>query len=279
MTWILLEGLDRSGKSSVAEMYKKQGYDVVHMSAPDKKYQQPGYSGPSYLEEIVHMYTIYESKDVVFDRTVYGECVWPEVYNRQAQLNAEDLEYLQRLEYNNNAIRYIMYDENTEAHWQRCVDNQEPLNRLQFVQASRLYDDLARKYNFQKKQLGDFDELDKEDSSSVGGLSDSAVDAADVSVPGNLRQDTDKEDSSRGDQVDGKLLARKLERANAIRDLLETKIVKKKGEIFGQLEQDIKVFLESELNSIFTQSTKLDFTPDEVQILKIYAQRIKDKLG
>ena len=46
--WIILEGLDRTGKSSVADYYRQQGYEVVHMSAPDKKYSQSGYTGPSY---------------------------------------------------------------------------------------------------------------------------------------------------------------------------------------------------------------------------------------
>ena len=72
MAWIQVEGVDRSGKSSVAEMYKTQGYEVVHMDAPDKKYFIPGYSGPSYLEEMVDMYTKYSGKDVVFDIRIVG---------------------------------------------------------------------------------------------------------------------------------------------------------------------------------------------------------------
>jgi hypothetical protein len=271
MTWILLEGLDRSGKSTVAEIYKKQGYEVVHMSAPDKKFSQPGYSGPSYLEEIVNIYSIYAGKDVLFDRTIYGEEVWPEIYNRMPLLNDEDFEYLQRLEYNNDAVRYLMHDEDQDAHWQRCVDNKEPLNRVQFVTAGRLYDNLAEKHSFELKQLGDFEEL--------GRVEPPNAPDKDVSTIGDIRQDT-KVEPARAISVSSKAsLESKLERANAIRSLLGGVLVKKKGEIYKGLEEDIKEFLEQELQEIFTEPKKQDFTQEEVQILKLTAQRMRDKLG
>lgn len=263
MAWVLLDGIDRSGKSTVAEIYKKQGYEIVHMSAPDKKYSQPGYSGPSYLEEIVDMYNAYAGKDVLFDRSIWGEKIWPEVYNRQPQLNEEDLEYLQKIEYNNNAAKYLMYDKDVEAHWQRCVDNKEPLNRLQFKHAIRLYDELAMKYNFEKKQLSDFDTVSvvKEEPK--------------VEISKNI-EDTK---THKTNSVKKNTLESKLERANAIRSLLKSPIVKKKGEAFKELESSIKGFLEQELENIFKEERKEEFTQDEVQILKIYASRIKEKLG
>lgn len=274
MTWILLEGLDRSGKSTVAAEYKKQGFDVVHMAAPNKKYSQPGYSGPSYLEEIVDMYNVYAGKDVVFDRTIWGERVWPTVYNRMPQLNEEDLEYLERLEYNNNTEKILMYDKNIERHWQRCVDNKEPLNRVQFIQAGRLYDELATKHSFEKKQLDDFDFTDDVPKSERSGSKDKV--SGDASVSGDLQQDTKSNDAKLCSALS---LEERLERANAIRSLLKSPLVKKKGEIFRELEQNIKNFLEGELENIFSEPKKDDFTQDEVQILKIYAQRIKEKLG
>ena len=94
MAWIILEGLDRTGKSTVAELYKRQGYEVVHMSAPNKKFTQPGYTGPSYLDEMIDIYMKYSHKDVCFDRSPYGETVWPFVYGRKAQLSEEEIESL-----------------------------------------------------------------------------------------------------------------------------------------------------------------------------------------
>lgn len=280
MAWILLEGLDRSGKSTVAEMYKKQGFDVVHMEAPDKKYSQPGYSGPSYLEEIVDMYNIYAGKDVLFDRTIYGETVWPDVYNRLPCLTVEDIEYLSRLEYNNNTTKILMYDQDVEAHWNRCVANNEPLNRLQFVQAGRLYDELATKHNFEKRQLGDFSTEEPEEIKKSSGQQ--KAEGNNDRLP-DLSGDVQPSKAGTDKKIQRihttETLESKLERANAIRGLLKAPLVKKKGEAFKQLEQDIKSFLEQELENIFKEERKEDFTQDEVQILKVYANRIKEKLG
>jgi len=101
VAWIILEGLDRSGKSTLAEIYKNQGFQIVHMEAPNKRYFKPGYAGASYLEEILEMYSKYAGKDVVFDRSPYGELVWPEIFGRQALLDDEDFEYLRQIEFNN----------------------------------------------------------------------------------------------------------------------------------------------------------------------------------
>jgi hypothetical protein len=283
MTWIILEGLDRSGKSSVSEMYKKEGFEVVHMNAPNKIYFKQGYAGPSYLEEMIDIYSTYAGKDVIFDRSAYGELVWPEIYNRQALLTSEDFEYLQQLEYNNDAVKILMYDENKDAHWQRCVDNKEPLTRQQFIHATRLYEEMAKTYNFEKKQLKDFTrntESNKEHKSNNAGQSAEKSNDRGASMSGILRSsDGDGSEDSELRGVAQSVLDKKLERANAIRDLLSAPIVKKKGGAFQQLEKDIKLFLEQQLENIFNEPKQDDFTDEEVKILKIYAQRIKEKLG
>ena len=283
MTWIILEGLDRSGKSSVSEMYRKEGFEVVHMNAPNKMYFKQGYSGPSYLEEMIDIYSTFAGKDVVFDRSAYGELIWPEIYNRQALLTSEDYEYLQQLEYNNDAVKILMYDENKDAHWQRCVDNKEPLTRQQFIHATRLYEEMSKTYNFEKKQLKDFTkniQTDRGNKASESGSSNEKSNDRGSSMSGILR--SSDEDGSEDSQFRGMVqstLDKKLERANAIRDLLSTPIVKKKGSAFQQLEKDIKLFLEQELENIFNEPKQDDFTEEEIKILKIYAQRIKEKLG
>jgi hypothetical protein len=283
MTWIILEGLDRSGKSSVAEMYRKEGFEVIHMNAPNKAYFKQGYSGPSYLEEMIDVYASYAGKDVLFDRSAYGELVWPEIYNRQALLTPEDFEYLQQLEYNNDAVKILMYDENKDAHWQRCVDNKEPLTRQQFIHATRLYEEMAKTYNFEKKQLKDFTrntESNREHKSNNVGQSTEKSNDRNVSMSGILRSsDGDGNEDSELRGVAQSVLDKKLERANAIRDLLSAPIVRKKGSAFHQLEKDIKLFLEQQLENIFNEPKQDDFTDEEVKILKIYAQRIKEKLG
>ena len=158
MAFILIEGIDRSGKSSVAKYYRSQGYEVVHMSAPDKKYFNDKYVGPSYLDECVDMYMKYSGKDVVFDRTPYGELVWPDIYGRKPMLDLEDIEVLREMEDSNDAIRILMCDPDFDAHWKRCVENNEPLNRPQFNKAAAYYERLTSSHNFNLRCLGDFEE-------------------------------------------------------------------------------------------------------------------------
>lgn len=288
MTWIILEGLDRSGKSTVSDLYVQQGFSRVHMEAPDKKYFRKDYGGASYLEEILDLYTKYAGKDVIFDRSPYGELVWPEIFGRQALLSEDDFDYLQRIEYNNDAIKILMYDENKDAHWQRCVDNKEPLTRQQFMHASRLYEEMSKTFNFEKKQLNEFikvdqsrnqrnEEPDLEVESSKSSLRNNGA-------TGNLRQTSKGQSGSRDQDTEfssvlQSQLDKKLERANAIRDLLSANIIRKKGSAYAELENDIRQFLEQQLENIFNEPKKNDFTEEEIKILKIYAQRIKEKLG
>lgn len=296
MAWILVEGLDRSGKSSVAEYYRKKGYQVVHMDAPSKKYYAEGYAGETYLEELVRMYSKYEGMNVLFDRTVYGELVWPNVYGRQALLEAEDLEYLAQIEKNNGVERILMYDANTDAHWQRCVANNEPLNRQQFGRASLFYERLAKEYGFQKKQLTDFPEIMQKTETPIqqkpasgvstsdeglrganGNTSTSGADSSRTSVGSGLGSNTQAPVASQSQLPE---LEARLELANTIREVLSSKILRKKGGIYDELEQDIKDFLQKKLEEVFAGKQQEDnaFSNDEIMILKLYAKRIKEKM-
>ena len=92
MAWKVICGIDRSGKSTVAEFYKTQGYEVIHLSAPDKKYSRSGYVGNTYFEDMIELLMSKTGKDVFWDRSWYGERVWPFVYGREPQLTEEDVE-------------------------------------------------------------------------------------------------------------------------------------------------------------------------------------------
>src|SRR5277367_4244102 len=107
MALIILEGLDRTGKSSVAQMFESQGFELVHMSAPDKAMSQPGYVGPSYLDQMVELLTTCTGRNVVLDRSHYGELVWPQIYGRKPQLNDEDMEILREIESNMDTTRIL----------------------------------------------------------------------------------------------------------------------------------------------------------------------------
>jgi thymidylate kinase len=299
MAWILLEGLDRSGKSSLAKHYESQGYKIVHMSAPNKKYFREDYSGESYLEEVVRMYSMYDGQNVVFDRTIYGELIWPNIYGRLSLLNEEDIEYLSHIERNNEAKKILMFDSNTEAHWQRCVENKEPLTRQQFGRANVFYERLVSDYGFDKKELPDFPELgvQRTRSDDGAGVEDISRDVGSTSsdVGDDDTVGSTNEDSSMGASASNKVgdesksssilgdseytIEEKLARANAIRSLLSGTIVKKKGEVYADIDASIRSFLQRELDEIFSpRPTAEHLTDDELVVLKQMAKRVLDKM-
>lgn len=283
--WLILEGIDRSGKSTVAELFKKDGFEVVHLNAPDKRFTQPGYTGPSYADEILEMLMEYDGKNVVFDRSHYGEFVWPHVYGRKSQLTKEDIEVFQDYEKRNDTQKILMIDNNVEAHWHRCVENKEPLDRSQFVKARNRYNKLAHDFGFIPRTLGDFDEkLTRNQGESDTTLEKSeplqdgetkTTDAPKPVISQNKSKPVPQEFST-ADQ-----LQEKLEKANAINSILSKRIVKQKGDIFDAIETDIKLFLNKRLSEIMgtdkpESANKL--TSSEVQMLKTLCKQWESKL-
>jgi hypothetical protein len=285
MPFLLLEGIDRSGKSTVAEHYKKQGYEVVHMDAPSKKYSQPGYSGPSYFDELVEMYTSYIGRNVVFDRTVWGELVWPHVFDRSPQLNEEELEFLRQIEDREGTTRILMVDEDTQGHWQRCVDNKEPINIGQFQKAQQLYSRLAHNHNFIPKTLRDFvsEQEIANDQSGSADESSSTVDAPKHEATAESNADVVSNGSSvsaASDSPATSSVQERLQKANAINAVLSKRIVKQKGDAFDSIDSEIRGFLQTKLSEYLGESTDepaSGFSQEEVQILKAMCQRVTDK--
>jgi polyphosphate kinase 2 (PPK2 family) len=118
MTWIILEGNEKVGKSTVANFYAQKGFQVVHFSAPPKKYSQLGYSGPSYLDDLLEKLMPLSGQDVLFDRSWWGELVWPQVFGRMPLLSEEDFDLLKEIEEQNLVERYLLVDKDHKAHWQ-----------------------------------------------------------------------------------------------------------------------------------------------------------------
>ena len=260
MAWIIIEGVDRSGKSTAAEYYKESGYEVFHMSAPDKKYSEPGYTGPSYQDECMDTYMHFDGKDVVFDRSIYGEKVWADVYGRKSMLSIEDFEPLKEMEESNQTEYILMHDPDFDAHWQRCVDDKEPLNRGQFNMAVGLYERLQKGHSFIPRELSFYADKLKE-------VEEPEAVEAEPSVTKVEKTPTNKS-----------IHQLKLEEANAINNILNSRIVKKRGSAYDSLEKSIRSHLQSKLADLFGNETKnKGFTDKEVEILKVFIKRITDK--
>ena len=261
MSWIIVEGIDRSGKSTVAEMYKEQGYEIYHMSAPDKKYSEPGYTGPSYVDECLEIYMHFDGKNVLFDRSIYGETIWPDIYGRKNQLSSEDFEVLRELEANNETKYIFMSDPDFEAHFQRCVKDKEPLNRNQFNMAVALYERMEKRFSFEKKQLSDYNKEMKE------------KELAKPSEKAELVPTTTKEVCNKS------IHQLKLDEANAINTILTSKIIKKKGKAYDAIESSIRTHLQDKLSNIFSANTEAEnLTKEEVFIFKKYVNQLKQKM-
>ena len=264
MALICLEGVDRSGKSTVADWYSKQGFEVVHLSAPDKKYTQPGYSGPSYFEDYVDILMSFNNKDVVFDRSWLGEILWPQIYGRLSLLSEEDVQSIIEIENSIGVERILMHDPDREAHWKRCVDNNEPLNRSQFLKARVLYERLAKHYGFEKKCLEDFSQFKERQAQKLATAAMEETAVTNIVESGTVRSVKTKEQL-------------KLEKANAINDILSKRIIKGKGDTFDLIEQEIRSFLNTKLGTIFGNDSVENFSNDDVFILKAFIKRLKEK--
>jgi thymidylate kinase len=262
MALIILEGLDRTGKSSVAQMFERQGYEIMHISAPTK-----GTTADQYVGEWVDLLTGIQGRDIVLDRSHYGELVWPQVYGRAALLNDEAIEILREIEANMEITRILMFDHDSAAHWQRCVDNNEPLTKPQFVKARALFSNMADKYGFERKQLKDFPDAVQalpNDKSQKNPASTNETPAASTEAVGSDKTKTREQ--------------QKLERANIINDVLSRRIIKGKGAAYDEVERAVRHFLNQELGKILGSTTNTPgLTNEEVELLKFFCQRLKEK--
>jgi dephospho-CoA kinase len=269
MSLIILEGADRSGKSTVAEYYKKQGYEYIHFAAPDKKYTKSGYTGPSYLDDMVALLMSKINQDVIFDRSHYGERIWPYVYDRIPLLDEDDMEILREVEGQCGVRRILMVDHNKDAHWQRCVENKEPLNKNQFNLAHMLYIDMAEKYGFEVITMPDFLNSTKEEKKPE--------------VPSAVKEQVQIEPSTATEEQVIKLTAEQqtLERANAINSILRGKrLFKQQGWQFDEIEDRVRAFLKDQLGELLGMNKiQSGLTPEDISIVKEFVKRLRDKQG
>jgi dephospho-CoA kinase len=291
MGWIVICGVDRSGKSTIGDYYKKLGYEYIHFSAPDKKYSAPGYIGPSYLDEIVELLTSKSGQNVIFDRSWYGERIWPYVYGRDPLLYEDDIDIIRELESNNNTRRILMVDTDEEFHWRRCVENNEPLTRKQFNLAYSLYFDMADKYNFEVLTLPKFLAFIEDEKKATsknfqgylqveGQVSNVAAEATVTTTGGS---GTVQYDLSSGSIIEEEVKLtpeqEKLERANAINSILKSKrLFKQQGWQFDEIENKVRDFLNDQLGDLLgMDKPNTQLSPEDIKIVKDFISVLKKK--
>lgn len=265
---ICLEGVDRSGKSSVAEHYKSLGYEYIHFKAPDKKYTMSGYTGPSYCDDMVELLMSFAGRNVICDRSWYGERVWPYVYGRQPLLTEDDIEVLREIEVTLDVKRILMVDPNTEAHWSRCVVNNEPMDRMQFNLANQLYSEFPLRYGFEVVTLPEFKEsLKKTEEPPKPDFSLEApkVEASDLSAFALPKEETMTEEQKR------------LAYANAVNSLLSKPLIKKTEWPFNELEGELKTYLNNKLGVLLGQPDNFQLSTEDVRTVKEFIKILQAK--
>jgi hypothetical protein len=234
--------------------FQAKGFEVIHQSAPPK-----GQTADLFLEEQMQLISRAAHEDILLDRSYYGEYgVWPKVYGRESLLSDEGLEVLRELEESVGTVRILMYDPNVEAHWKRCVDNKEPLTKVQFVLARKLYGELADKYGFERKTLRDYKEIKVEE-------------------PEMKLEEPEKKATPAPVKLTSEQM--KLETANAINEVLGKRIVKQKGLVFDKIENNLRIFLNTELGKILGTKNEIQtgqFSTEEVELLRFFCKKLKE---
>jgi len=142
----LLEGMDKTGKSTVAELLRKLfKCDYMHMSAPAKFHTRD-----SYLAEMLHVLAFTAGKNVVIDRSWYGELVWPLVYGRARLLYDREVSLLTEMAqvlHHGNLLKIYMSPGDKAAHVERLQRFQEPTYDYDATQ--QRYELVASEHNFE----------------------------------------------------------------------------------------------------------------------------------
>lgn len=274
MALVLLEGLDRTGKSTVAAYFETLGFEKIHMSAPPK-----GTTADEYLQTMIELLSSAANRDLVLDRTHYGELVWPQIYGRKALLDEEAIEALREIETSVGVQRLWLTDDDLKAHWQRCVDNKEPLDKAQFTRARGLFSNVAQQYGFEKVTLQTFikqfpDAQKIADENVAADLHKKTLQPTPNLDPGiTATQPTSKLPPGKSPEQ------HKLEVANAINEVLSKRILKSKGSVYDDIENEMRHFLNTKLGKLLggASANELNLTQEEVKFYKEMYKRAKDK--
>lgn len=226
-------------------------------------------------------------KDIVLDRTHYGELIWPQVYGRKALLDEEQIDILREVEDSVGVQRIWMTDDNLTAHWQRCVDNKEPLDKAQFTRARGLYSSLAQKYGFEKVTLQTFVKQFPDAQSIIDQNKASELESKTLQVTTSgsnttvTEVDTTKPISSTNSKYPSKTPQQhKLEVANAINEILSKRILKTKNSVYDDIENELRNFLNTKLGKLLggSDSNELQLTQDEIKFYKAMYVRAQSKV-
>lgn len=136
---IMLEGLDRTGKTTLANaIAKRLGAPVIHKSAP---------TGDWFIEYVAPLAGYQPGLDLVLDRWHWGEMVWPTVFGRDVSMPLSGFRYVDAMMTKLGGVA-VLGTGDLDAVWQDAVAADEPIAKLpngqrQFANAHRLFNRVA----------------------------------------------------------------------------------------------------------------------------------------
>jgi len=174
-----------------------------------------------------------------------------------------------------------MHDPDLASHWKRCVANKEPLTRDQFKQAHSLYiTELQDRYGFKSQELKEYSIhflLDEDTAKKAEELQKNVIYTETIKTGENstaqitMYGEPKKEDNGKSSEQ------LRLEKANAINDVLSKKIVKGKGKIYNEIESSIRNFLNNELGKTLGQVQDQTLNGQEIEFVKALVKRALEK--
>jgi hypothetical protein len=235
------------------------------------------------MQEMVDLLQMAATRDIVLDRTHYGELVWPHIYGRKPLLDEEMIDALREIEDSVGVQRIWMTDDDLKAHWQRCIDNKEPLDKAQFTRARGLYSSMAQKYGFEKVTLQTFVKQFPDAQAIVDQQNANNLETKTLQVTNGVTTEVEipaTPVSSTSAKYPGKTPQQhKLEVANAINDIMSKRILKTKGIVYDDIENEIRHFLNTKLGKLLGgEVNELSLTPEEIKFYKaMYKRAMSDK--
>lgn len=117
---IVIEGCDGTGKTSVAKILaEKYGCDIVHMTGNDPKDYE------FYNQSL-------RKEQVVYDRNVLGEFVYPYVFGRQKEVQYSELNTLMHFR-RSIGVHFFVLTANRETCKRRLIEKDEDIKIIQNI--------------------------------------------------------------------------------------------------------------------------------------------------
>lgn len=146
---IIIEGVDRTGKSTLADMLKTvTGGKLIHNGKPEMDPRE------EYLS-LVEDYTPGNGEHLIFDRFHIGERVWPKIFDRESDFDRHDFIDVDTVLHQLGALIVYAERDDHDVWAKELEEHNEPIDGHSGAEAKELFEiELAKcrtpvqRYNF-----------------------------------------------------------------------------------------------------------------------------------